>query len=134
MLRTARMFYESALYKVALRYPHLSLNFDGLEFDDLVLPPSSEFYYEGLAVSDRARYLCLRRAARPLPFWRNLLSPRLRVKQSLLLPAMMVLQLLPPVRVMMLPARCPSRWSRGLTEDGEMLALIIPAAFIVGYS
>ena len=56
-LQSARMFYESALHKVTLHYPHMSFNFDGLAFDDLVLPPSSEFYYDGLAVSDPARYL-----------------------------------------------------------------------------
>ena len=57
MLQTAHMFYDSALYKVALRYPPLSLNFDGLAFDDLGLPPTSEFYHKDFAIIDPTRFL-----------------------------------------------------------------------------
>ena len=128
------MFYESALYKVALRYPHLSLNFDGLEFDDLVLPPSSEFYYEGLAVSDPARYLLPEESSKTSPV---LEEPTLSQAEGQVEPAAPSHDGSPaatPVRVMMCPPRCLSRASRNPTEDGEMLAFVIVAIFIVGYS
>ena len=124
-LRTARVFCDFAFYKVALCYPHLTFNFDRLEFDDLVLPPTSKFYHENFAATNSTDSFYLKKATRHLLISVNLHPLAMEIRGTLSSPIRITSQLPLILKGMVPQERGRHRWSRNPMMSDEMLALLL---------